>query len=88
MSEMTKDRIIEIARECGVFITGPDYQHPENNYECWESDLLKFAARIRNEALDEAADYVGGPVMGATEECNKALKYTAVGLRGMKTKEG
>lgn len=37
---------------------GAHAEHPMKHYRCTKSDLERFAAAIRREALLEAADYV------------------------------
>ena len=50
---MTNERILELAKTCGF----DDFTGPEDFWECWEKQLLKFAEEIRKCGWDDGFEY-------------------------------
>ena len=55
MTEMTNERILELAKTCGFdsFTGEKDDGTKDDYWECWEEQLLKFAQAIYEEGYDD-----------------------------------
>lgn len=64
--------IEDIAREAGVYHALEDFG--ADSFECDRSELERFAAIVRAEALEEAARHVDAPLADYGTEFAKAIR--------------